>query len=97
VRQKLVGYEMLDSTLVPEEANQIVQPNPNRPIGLEIIGRITSSRYSPLLKKSIGLCWLPIERSAPGSEFTVRIRGELHQGRVVSLPFYDPAGERLKS
>lgn len=97
VTHKLVGYEMLDPTLVPEEANQIVQPNPQWPIGLEIIGRVTSSRFSPTLKKSIGLCWLPVERSAPGSQFTVRIRGELHQGKVVSLPFYDPEGERLKS
>jgi glycine cleavage system aminomethyltransferase T len=64
---------------------------------LEIIGRITSSRYSPTLRKSIGLCWLPVERSAPDSEFTVRIRGELHQSKVVSLPFYDPEGVRLKS
>jgi sarcosine oxidase subunit alpha len=97
VSHKLVGYEMIDPNLVPEEANQIVQPNPNWPIGLEIIGRITSSRYSPTLKKSIGLCWLPVERSAPGSEFTVRIHGELHQGKVVPLPFYDPEGSRLKS
>jgi sarcosine oxidase subunit alpha len=97
VSHKLVGYEMIDPNLVPEEANQIVQPNPNWPIGLEIIGRITSSRYSPTLKKSIGLCWLPVERSAPGSEFTVRIHGELHQGKIVPLPFYDPEGSRLKS
>lgn len=97
VTHKLVGYEMLDPNLVPEEANQIVQPNPKWPIGLEILGRITSSRYSPTLRKSIGLCWLPVEHSTPGSEFTVRIRGELHQGKVATLPFYDPAGERLKS
>jgi sarcosine oxidase subunit alpha len=97
VTSKLVGYEMLNPSLVPEEANQIVRPNPQWPIGLEIIGRITSSRYSPTLKKSIGLCWLPVDQSAPGSEFAVRIRGELHKGRVVPLPFYDPEGERLKS
>ncbi len=97
VTHKLVGYEMLDPALAPEEANQIVRPNPTWPIGLEIIGRITSSRYSPTLKKSIGLCWLPVEMSQPGNEFTVRVRGELHQGQVVSLPFYDPAGVRLKS
>lgn len=97
VTQKLVGYEMLEPNVVPEEANQIVVPNPAWPIGLEIIGRITSSRYSPTLKKSIGLCWLPLAKSEPGNEFTVRIHGELHQGRVVPLPFYDPEGQRLRS
>jgi sarcosine oxidase subunit alpha len=97
VTHKLVGYEMLDPNMVAAEANQIVRPNPNWPIGLEIMGRITSSRFSPTLKKSIGLCWLPVELSQPGSEFTVRIRGELHRGKVVPLPFYDPEGKRLKS
>jgi sarcosine oxidase subunit alpha len=95
--QKLVGFQMIDPQVTPEEANQIVRPNPSCPIGLEIIGRVTSARYSPTLKQSIGLCWLPVEQSWPGSEFTVRIRGELHPGKVVPLPFYDPQGERLKA
>ncbi|MEM7033627.1 MAG: 2Fe-2S iron-sulfur cluster-binding protein [Chloroflexota bacterium] len=97
VTQKLVGYEMLDPEVVPEEANQIVVPNSDMPIGYKIIGRITSSRFSPVLKKSIGLCWLPVKRSDPGMQFSVRIRGELHKARVVPIPFYDPDGERLKS
>jgi len=97
VTQKLVGYQMLDPTVVPEEANQIVRPNPDMPVGLEIIGRVTSSRYSPTLKQSIGLCWLPVEQSSPGSEFTVRIRGKPHKGKVVPTPFYDPEGARLRS
>jgi sarcosine oxidase subunit alpha len=97
VTDRLVGYQMVDPQVIPEEANQIVRPNPDRPIGLEIIGRITSARYSPTLKQSIGLCWLPADMSQPGTEFTVRIRGELHTGKVVPLPFYDPKGERLKS
>ena len=96
VTHRLVGYQMLDRTVLPEEANQIVQPNPRTPVGLEIIGRITSARYSPTLAQSIGLCWLPVGQSMPGSEFTVRIRGELHKGQVVPLPFYDPEGKRLR-
>jgi aminomethyltransferase len=96
VKQKLVGYRMLDPGVVPEEASQIVRPNPAWPIGLEIIGRITSARYSPTLEQSIGLCWLPVELSQPGAPFTVRTRGELHAGQVVALPFYDPQGERQK-
>lgn len=97
VTHKLVGWQMVDPKVVPEEANQIVRPNPDWPLDLEIIGRITSARYSPTLEQSIGLGWLPVEMSRPGAEFTVRIRGELHPGRVVSLPFYDPAGARLRS
>ena len=97
ITQKLVGYEMVEPNVVPEEANQIVVENPAWPIGLEIVGRITSSRYSPILKKSIGLCWLPLNMTEPDTEFTVRIQGEFYQGKVVSLPFYDPKGEKLRS
>jgi sarcosine oxidase subunit alpha len=97
VTHKLAGFQMLDANLVPEEANQIVRSNTTKPVGLEIIGRITSARYSPTLQKSIGLCWLPVEMSAPGSEFSVRIRGELHKSKVAPLPFYDPEGKRLKT
>jgi sarcosine oxidase subunit alpha len=95
VMKKLVGFEMPDGT-IPEEANQIVRPG-NGPIGLEIIGRITSVRRSPTLKKVIGLCWLPVDMTEPGQEFTVRVRGQLRTGRVVPLPFYDPDGLRLNS
>ncbi len=97
VTEQLVGYEMVNPNVVPEEANQIVVENPDWPIGLETIGRITSSRYSPTLKKSIGLCWVPKHMAEPGTEFTVRIRGELHQAQVAALPFYDPEGKQLKS
>jgi aminomethyltransferase len=97
ISQKLVGCQMADPAVVPEEANQIVRSNPDWPAGLEIIGRVTSARFSSTLQQSIGLCWLPVEMSEPGTEFTVRIRGELHQGRVVTLPFYDPEGKRLRS
>ena len=57
IKQRVVGFEMPDGTL-PEEANQIVRPGKGV-IGLEILGRITSVRYSPTLNKVIGLCWLP--------------------------------------
>ncbi|MBC7814292.1 MAG: (2Fe-2S)-binding protein, partial [Burkholderiales bacterium] len=90
----LVGFEMPDGTL-PEEANQIVRPG-SGPIGLEIIGRVTSVRRSPTLNKVIGLCWLPASMSAPGTTFTVRVKGELKTGKVVPLPFYDVDGAKLR-
>jgi hypothetical protein len=35
--------------------------------------------------------------ATPGQEFTLRVRGELKTGRVVSLPFYDPENVRLNA
>jgi sarcosine oxidase, subunit alpha len=90
----LVGFEMPDGTL-PEEGNQIIQHGTG-PIGLEIIGRVTSVRRSPTLGKVIGLCWLPAKMATPGQSFTVRTRGELKTGRVVPTPFYDPDGTKLR-
>lgn len=95
LRNKLVGFTMPDGTL-PEEANQIVRRG-NGPIGLEIIGRVTSVRYSPTLNKVVGLCWLPVDMTEPGTDFQVRVRGELKTGQVVELPFYDPDGAKLRS
>jgi sarcosine oxidase subunit alpha len=96
-KQKLVGFKMVDKAVVPEEGLQIVRPNPHTPIGLEIIGWITSSRYSPTLDEAIGLCWLPVEiATQPGATFTIRREGKLVQARVHHGPFYDPKGERLK-
>jgi sarcosine oxidase subunit alpha len=93
--KRLVGFEMADGTQ-PEEANQIVRGGEG-PLGLEIIGRVTSVRYSPTLDKVIGLGWLPAEMAGPGQTFSIRTRGELHTGRVVASPFYDPQGDRLRA
>lgn len=95
LRNKLVGFTMLDGTL-PEEANQIVVQG-NGPLGLEIIGRITSVRHSPTLNKIVGLCWLPVDMAEVGTRFTVRVKGELKTGEVIEHPFYDPEGTKLKS
>ena len=92
--KQLAGFEMVDDVL-PEEMDQIVQPG-SGPIGLDIIGRVTSVRRSPSLKKIIGLCWLPVGMAAIGQTFTVRVRGQLFTGRGVEVPFYDPDGTRLR-
>lgn len=92
VKKRLVGFEMLDNVL-PDEMNQIVRQGPR---GLEIIGRVTSVRRSPILKKVIGLCWLPADMAVVGETFAVRVRGQLQMGRVADTPFYDPDGSRLR-
>jgi sarcosine oxidase subunit alpha len=94
VQKRLVGFEMVNRIL-PEEADQIVRRGKG-PVGFEILGRVTSVRFSPTLDRVIGLCWLPVDLAEPGQTFSIRIKGELHNGRVVPLPFYDPEGARLR-
>lgn len=91
VRQKLVGFKMIDER-VPEEGLQIVRTGTT-----DIIGWVTSSRFSPTLNEAIGLCWLPTELADElGATFTIWRSGETLQAQVFHGAFVDPAGTRLK-
>jgi aminomethyltransferase len=54
----------------------------------KIVGSVTSGSPAPFLKKNIGLAYLPIERSAVGTEFDVIIREKPVKSKVVPTPFY---------
>jgi glycine cleavage system aminomethyltransferase T len=60
------------------------------------VGRVTSARFSPALRKSIGLAWVPASDGAEGTRIRIQLNGRAVPARVVSLPFYDPAGTRMK-
>jgi sarcosine oxidase subunit alpha len=97
-KQKLVGFKMTKTTLVPDEGVQCVTRDANgKP---SIIGYVTSSRFSPTLNESIGLCWLPAQLAAQnGAPFTIRLTDGVgyEEARVHHGPFYDPPGEKLRS
>ena len=63
------------------------------------IGQITSSTFSPLLKKYIGLGTVLREHSAVGSqveiETTVEYSRERGKATVAKTPFFDPERKRL--
>ncbi len=95
-KQLLVGFKMVDPDVVPAEGLQIVAPEADG--RLEIIGWVTSSRFSPTLEEGIGLCWLPTDiASQNGAPFTIRMDGYLKEARVHHGAFYDPDGERLRT
>ncbi|HYI09479.1 MAG TPA: glycine cleavage system aminomethyltransferase GcvT [Thermoanaerobaculia bacterium] len=82
-RRKLVGFEMVDRGIA-RHGYPVVD-------GKEEIGVVTSGTHSPTLKKAIGLAYLPLDKSAQGSEFNVLIRGKETRARVVPTPFYKRA------
>ncbi len=53
----------------------------------ETIGRVTSGGPSPTLGKSIGLAYVPVGVTEPGSGFQVVVRDRALQARVVETPF----------
>jgi aminomethyltransferase len=79
-RRKLVGFEMIDRGIA-RHGYQIVD-------GKDEIGVVTSGTHSPTLKKAIGLAYLPLDKSAQGTEFAVLNRGKETRARVVPTPFY---------
>ena len=94
--QKLVGFEMDGPAgyplgAVPEEGAPILRDD-----GFPV-GRVTSARYSPALHRAIGLAWVPVASSDEGATLRIAINGGAESARVVKLPFYDPAGARMRS
>jgi aminomethyltransferase len=55
------------------------------------VGMVTSGSFAPFLKKNIGLAYLPIALTEPGSRFTIDIRGRMEPAVVVPTPFYKRA------
>ena len=94
-KQRLVGFVMARRDVVPDEGMQIVAPRSRgKP---EIMGWVTSSRFSLALKGAIGLCWLPADVAArEGAPFTIDMNGSLEEARVHHGAFYDPEGKRLR-
>jgi len=88
---RLVGLQPLDPSVVPDEATQIVEAG-------KIVGRITSSRISPTLNRSICLAQLDARLAEPGSVVTVLLpSGRLIQARVMEhLAHVDPDGGRMR-
>jgi aminomethyltransferase len=58
--------------------------------GNEIVGGgvVTSGTFSPTLGKGVGMAYIPTERSAVGTEFTIDVRGKHRAAVVESRPLY---------
>lgn len=89
----IVAVQPTDPAVVPEEACQILRAGTK-----EIVGRITSSRFSPTLERSICLAQVTQEFAAAGTELTVLlINGERITATVMEHhAHFDPEGARLR-
>lgn len=80
VGRKLVAFE-LTAGGVPRQGYTILD-------GDKPVGQVTSGNVSPSLGTPIGMAYVPIELSAPGTEIAVEIRGKAVPAKVTTLPFY---------
>jgi sarcosine oxidase subunit alpha len=88
-RQRLVGFELAGDGPLPGEGAAVVA-------GGRPIGRVTSVKWSPYLRRAIGMAWLPVDVAREGERFLVRVDGTTRTATVVTRPFYDPDGARLR-
>jgi sarcosine oxidase, subunit alpha len=88
-RFRLVALQPMDGSVVPPEASQIVEWK-------KIVGRITSSRMSPTLGRSICLGFVAPHLAEPETTVTVRLRdGSKIPARVMPQHAHvDPEGSR---
>jgi aminomethyltransferase len=80
-KRKLVGLEMIDRGIARDGYKVCSLEG-------EAIGYVTSGSPSPYLKKNIALAYVPVDRTAPGTEVAVEVRGNLVKAKVVPTPFY---------
>ena len=85
----LVGFES-PTGAIPVEGGQVVIEGVSS-------GRVTSVRRSAELGKVIGLAILLNELAVEGTRFDVQVNGRPVPMTVHLGPFYDPAGEKVKS
>ena len=87
---RLVGFT-LPNGHVPTEGAVIMDA------GGAPVGQVTSSRFSPVLDRVIGMAWVPSPLARDGSQVTISDEGTTMRAEVQTRPFYDPDGEVLRS
>ena len=84
VKRKLVGVEIDGERLAGSEHRWPVSVNGDR------VGWVSSSVYSPRLKKNIGYAMVPIEHASLGSTLNLATPVGERKITVVRKPFVDP-------
>jgi aminomethyltransferase len=83
IRRKLIGFEMRGRGIGRDGYEVRLHGAP--------AGWVTSGGPAPALNKNIGLCYLPIEQSVPGTSIEIMIRNQPVDAVTVETPFYKRA------
>jgi aminomethyltransferase len=80
IKRKLVGFKMVDKG-IPRHDYLIKAADGS------IIGKVTSGTMSPVLGIGVGLGYVTIDYSKPGTEIFIDVRGRALKASVSKLPF----------
>lgn len=86
----LVGFTVADGR-VPTEGAVVLDA------GGSAAGQVTSARRSLQLDTVVGMAWVPSAMAVDGCSITIADNGLRLSASVLTEPFYDPAGELLRS
>ncbi len=81
VNWHLLGF-VLEGKSIPDRDDKIL-------VGDKVVGRITSSALSPLLRKPIALGYIRREFSEPDTSVSIEVGGQPTEAVVVKPPFID--------
>ena len=76
----LVGFRLIEKG-IPRHGYAMLN-------GEDTIGEVTSGTHSPTLDIGIGLGYVSLEHSNPGTGIAIDIRGRRTEAEVVAIPFY---------
>ena len=76
----LVGFRLIEKG-IPRHGYAMLS-------GEDTIGEVTSGTHSPTLDIGIGLGYVSMEHSNPGTGIAIDIRGRRTEAEVVAIPFY---------
>jgi 4-methylaminobutanoate oxidase (formaldehyde-forming) len=61
-----------------------------------VVGRVRSGGYGHTIGQNVGLAYLPLELTRPGTAVTVDSFGRLVPAEVRAAPLWDPRGDRVR-
>lgn len=91
-RFRLVGFKMENNGRAPKDGALIVDD--------KVRGYVCTARDSFSLNEAVGMALVESHMAKVGTRIQIfedECGGELINGKVVKMPFYDPSGERMKS
>ena len=92
-RKQLVGLLTEDPKFVlPDGAHAVADVKPKPP--MKTIGHVTSTYWSPTLKRSIAMAMIENGRALMGQTLSFPLESGVIKATVVEPVFYDKAGER---
>jgi aminomethyltransferase len=89
VTRKLVGFEMTARGIARH--GYAIHDGASTPPGSKIgkkVGEVTSGGPAPTLEKNVGMGYVPVELSAPGTPLQIDCRGKMVAAQIVKGPFY---------